>query len=48
VAMTTHGRTGFARLMHGSVAQHVFIHVDVPVLLYRGSTEEGWEGVLGQ
>lgn len=40
VAMTTHGRTGFARLMHGSVAQHVFSHVDVPVLLYRGWTED--------
>jgi nucleotide-binding universal stress UspA family protein len=48
VAMTTHGRTGFARLMHGSVAQHVFSHVDVPVLLYRGSTDDGWEGALGQ
>lgn len=40
VAMTTHGRTGFARLVHGSVAQHVFSHVDVPVLLYRGYTED--------
>jgi nucleotide-binding universal stress UspA family protein len=48
VAMTTRGRTGVARLLHGSIAQHVFSHVDVPVLLFRGETEDGWEGALGQ
>jgi nucleotide-binding universal stress UspA family protein len=48
VAITTHGRTGVARLLHGSVAQHVFSHIDVPVLLFRGETEDGWEGALGQ
>ena len=40
VAMATHGRTGFARLLRGSVAQHVFEHVEVPVLLDRGVEEE--------
>jgi len=34
VAMTTHGRTGLARLLLGSVAQHVVNHAAVPVLLY--------------
>lgn len=35
IAMATHGRTGVARLLRGSVAQHVVSHVDIPVLLYR-------------
>lgn len=35
VAMTTHGRTGLARVLMGSVAQHVVNHAAVPVLLYR-------------
>ena len=48
VAMTTHGRTGFSRLLHGSVAQHVFGHVGVPVFLYRGVSEDGWDGTLGE
>lgn len=33
VAMTTHGRTGMNRIIHGSVAEHLLHHVDVPVLL---------------
>lgn len=40
VAMTTHGRTGLARLLLGSVAQHVVTHAPVPVLLWR-PIEEG-------
>jgi nucleotide-binding universal stress UspA family protein len=35
IAMTTHGRTGFGRLMFGSVAEHVLRHADVPVFLMR-------------
>lgn len=35
VAMTTHGRTGLARVLMGSVAQHVVNHAKVPVLLFR-------------
>jgi nucleotide-binding universal stress UspA family protein len=35
VAMTTHGRTGLARALMGSVAQHIVNHANVPVLLFR-------------
>jgi len=35
VAMTTHGRTGLARMMFGSVAEHVLHRSKVPILLYR-------------
>lgn len=35
VAMTTHGRTGFARLAMGSVAEQVLRGVNVPVMLLR-------------
>jgi nucleotide-binding universal stress UspA family protein len=40
IAMATHGRTGIARLLRGSVSQHVTSHVDVPVLLYRVLLDE--------
>jgi nucleotide-binding universal stress UspA family protein len=35
VAMTTHGRSGVARLLLGSVAEQVLRRVDVPVLLWK-------------
>lgn len=35
IAMTTHGRGGLDRLMHGSVADQVVRHATVPVLLVR-------------
>ncbi|MCW5881391.1 MAG: universal stress protein [Anaerolineae bacterium] len=35
VVMTTHGRSGFSRLRHGSVAETVLTHSPVPVLLVR-------------
>ena len=35
IIMTTHGRTGFSRLLFGSVAEAVLRHADVPVLLMR-------------
>jgi nucleotide-binding universal stress UspA family protein len=35
VAMTTHGRTGLSRLIHGSVAGEVLRRALVPVLLLR-------------
>ena len=35
VAMATHGRTGLDRLMHGSVAEHILHHVDIPLLLFQ-------------
>ena len=37
VAMTTHGRTGPARMVMGSVAEPMIRHSDVPVLLFRSS-----------
>jgi nucleotide-binding universal stress UspA family protein len=37
VAMTTHGRTGLAHLVWGSVAEHVLRHARVPVMLYRSA-----------
>lgn len=39
VAMTTHGRTGLARVLLGSVAQHIINRAAVPVLLYRSLTQ---------
>ena len=38
VAMATHGRTGLDRLMHGSVAEHLLHHVDIPLLLFQPKT----------
>jgi nucleotide-binding universal stress UspA family protein len=35
IAMTTHGRTGPARLLFGSVAEGVLRHADIPVFLMR-------------
>ena len=35
LAMTTHGRTGPARMVMGSVAEQVVRHSDIPVLLFR-------------
>jgi nucleotide-binding universal stress UspA family protein len=35
VILCTHGRSGFDRLRHGSVADYVIRHVDKPVLLIR-------------
>jgi nucleotide-binding universal stress UspA family protein len=35
IAMSTHGRTGFGRLLFGSVAEQVLRHADVPVFMMR-------------
>lgn len=37
IAMATHGRAGFDRLLHGSVAAQVLHHTDVPLLLLHGA-----------
>ena len=37
VAMTTHGRSGVARLLMGSVAEQVLRTADVPVLLWKAA-----------
>jgi hypothetical protein len=39
--MTTHGRTGVARLLLGSVAEGVLRKAPCPVLLRRGVEAEG-------
>jgi nucleotide-binding universal stress UspA family protein len=35
IAMTTHGRSGFSRLLFGSVAEAVLRQAEVPVLMMR-------------
>ena len=35
IAMTTHGRTGPARLLFGSIAEGVLRHAEIPVFLMR-------------
>jgi len=40
IAMTTHGRSGLGRLLHGSVAAAVLRDAHVPVLLLRASEAE--------
>ena len=39
IAMTTHGRGGFDRLVHGSVASYVCHHANCPVFLVRPDTD---------
>jgi nucleotide-binding universal stress UspA family protein len=41
VAMSTHGRTGLAHLLMGSVAEKVVRHARVPVLVVGGTPPEG-------
>lgn len=38
IAMSTHGRSGFGRLLFGSVAEQVLRQADVPVFLMRQGT----------
>jgi nucleotide-binding universal stress UspA family protein len=40
IVMATHGRTGFGRVLHGSVADHVLHHTKLPVLLVRPPAPE--------
>ncbi len=40
IAMTTHWRKGFQKLLHGSVAQEVAGHVTVPIFMMRPENEE--------
>jgi nucleotide-binding universal stress UspA family protein len=40
IAMTTHGRTGAARLLFGSVAEGVLREAGIPVLLMRQTDRE--------
>ena len=43
VVMSTHGRSGIARLMFGSVTHEVMRCVDVPVMLVKPDDSEGIE-----
>jgi nucleotide-binding universal stress UspA family protein len=45
IAMTTHGRSGFGRLLFGSVAEAVLRHAEVPVFLMR-LTEKQAESLI--
>jgi len=50
IAMTTHGRSGFGRLLFGSVAEAVLRHSEVPVFLMRQTAAQvtaraAWETV---
>ena len=40
IAMSTHGRSGFARMMIGSVADEVVRHSTVPILLVRPDSKK--------
>jgi len=40
IAMTTHGRSGFSRLLFGSVAEAVLRHAAIPVLMMRLTERE--------
>lgn len=40
VAITTHGRTGFDKLMAGSVAEHILHHTHIPVLIFHPSADD--------
>ncbi|MEK6480299.1 universal stress protein [Catalinimonas sp. 4WD22] len=41
VAMLTHGRTGFARLMNSSVTERVINHIDIPVWSFNIQSGNG-------
>jgi len=41
VVLCTHGRSGFDRLRHGSVAEHVIRELDKPALLVRAGAAQG-------
>lgn len=41
VAMATHGRTGLNRVLHGSVAEQVLHHIDIPILLFHPKEANG-------
>lgn len=43
IVMGTHGRTGLARLLMGSVAEHVLRHAECPVLTIKPGTAQHWQ-----
>ncbi|MBI4220330.1 MAG: universal stress protein [Chloroflexi bacterium] len=47
IVMTTRGRTGFARVLLGSVADRVVHTTDLPILLVRSDVSAGTDAPLG-
>jgi nucleotide-binding universal stress UspA family protein len=41
IVMSTHGRSGLARMVYGSVAENVLRHAPCPILLVRVASEDG-------
>lgn len=46
IAMETHGRTGVAHLINGSVTEHIVNHLDMPVLSVKMEEPERKYGVI--
>jgi nucleotide-binding universal stress UspA family protein len=44
IVMSTHGRSGFSRIVYGSIADKVLRQADVPILLIRA--QENQEGLI--
>ena len=42
VVMSTHGRGGVDRILHGSVADHVLRHVSIPILMVTAGCSRAW------
>jgi nucleotide-binding universal stress UspA family protein len=42
VVMSTHGRGGVDRILHGSVADHVLHHVSIPTLMVTAACDRVW------
>src|SRR5688500_17561356 len=42
VVMSTHGRSGVDRILHGSVADHVLQHVSIPILMVPAACDRVW------
>ncbi|HEX6512568.1 MAG TPA: universal stress protein [Chloroflexota bacterium] len=47
IVMSTHGRDGIQRLLHGSIAEHVFHDAEVPVVLVPARAASAWDAGAG-
>ena len=45
IALATHGRHGWDRLLHGSVTRHLLHRTPVPMLILPGAAAPAWAGV---
>lgn len=51
IVVATHGRTGLAHVLLGSVAEHIIRHAPCPVLVIRqreGRKVETWEDIINE